>query len=276
MKIPNSVKQIHLAKPAPLGPYPPLGFFPFIEGALGNGDYFGLYYPLGHETSEPIVCEMAHDSGLLILRFRNLEKFLEWADGKEEGGDFENIPEDDSFASNLYEKAKKFIQEKDLEKGIDLLKQAILSVPEVSEFWIALAGQLRRTNQKELADLAALESIRSAWHFGIPSQSAISQFARIDQNGPLSNDPLVRRNKELNLKFGGTKENAQYDILKEAIFEYHNQAKHIEGLKMSQNRAFMLESETHAFQERYQYDREAWQSEFKAECHKYIGSERQI
>ena len=43
------------------GPYPPQGFVSIAEGALGNGDCFGLYWPLGREGDAPFVCEMFHD-----------------------------------------------------------------------------------------------------------------------------------------------------------------------------------------------------------------------
>ncbi|MEG2964733.1 MAG: hypothetical protein RR860_18745, partial [Janthinobacterium sp.] len=57
--------------------YPPLGFTPFAEGALGNGDSFGLYWPIGREASEPIVVETWHDEWRIQPHFSSLAAFLQ-------------------------------------------------------------------------------------------------------------------------------------------------------------------------------------------------------
>ncbi len=44
--------------------FPPVGFFPFA--ATGNGDYHGLYWPIGREESEPMVAYSSHDAYALI------------------------------------------------------------------------------------------------------------------------------------------------------------------------------------------------------------------
>ena len=50
VRLPADVKRISLdRKFAATGPYPPLGFVPFEERQLGNGDTFGLYWPIGFE-----------------------------------------------------------------------------------------------------------------------------------------------------------------------------------------------------------------------------------
>jgi tetratricopeptide (TPR) repeat protein len=50
--------------------FPPLGFFPF--GDIGNGDYFGLYWPLGQEDAPPIVACSSHDAFALIPEYGSL------------------------------------------------------------------------------------------------------------------------------------------------------------------------------------------------------------
>jgi hypothetical protein len=57
--------------------YPPLGFAPFFEGALGNGDTFGLYWPIGREGAEPIVVETWHDAWRIQPHFSSLTAFLQ-------------------------------------------------------------------------------------------------------------------------------------------------------------------------------------------------------
>ncbi|MCV5792002.1 tetratricopeptide repeat-containing protein, partial [Escherichia coli] len=38
------------------GPFPPNGFTVLTDAAYGNGDCFGLYWPIGQEHKLPIVC----------------------------------------------------------------------------------------------------------------------------------------------------------------------------------------------------------------------------
>src|SRR5687768_17285823 len=79
------------------GPYPPSGFLAVWDADLGNGDYFGLYWPLGREQEEPMVCDMAHDSWSMIPCFSNANTFANWLEANDhERGDCE--PEDPDFA----------------------------------------------------------------------------------------------------------------------------------------------------------------------------------
>ncbi|MBP9892361.1 MAG: hypothetical protein KBG84_10705 [Planctomycetes bacterium] len=46
--------------------YPPLGYIScFAELDVGNGDSYGLYWPIGKENEDPIVCTTMHDGGEL-------------------------------------------------------------------------------------------------------------------------------------------------------------------------------------------------------------------
>lgn len=46
--------------------YPPLGYVScFAELDVGNGDSYGLYWPIGKENEDPIVCTTMHDGGEL-------------------------------------------------------------------------------------------------------------------------------------------------------------------------------------------------------------------
>ncbi|MDF3837714.1 hypothetical protein P3W85_32950 [Cupriavidus basilensis] len=58
MELPTQIAEVSLRQDWRHGsPYPPLGFQPFAEGELGNGDTFGLYWPIGEEGYEPLVVE---------------------------------------------------------------------------------------------------------------------------------------------------------------------------------------------------------------------------
>lgn len=50
--------------------YPPVGFFPF--SGVGNGDYFGFYWPIGKESDAPIVAFTSHDAHSLIPEYGSL------------------------------------------------------------------------------------------------------------------------------------------------------------------------------------------------------------
>lgn len=50
--------------------YPPVGFFPFA--GIGNGDYYGFYWPIGREDSPPMVTYSSHDAYALIPEHGNL------------------------------------------------------------------------------------------------------------------------------------------------------------------------------------------------------------
>ncbi len=50
--------------------FPPVGFFPFA--GTGNGDYHGLYWPIGREDSSPIVAYSSHDAYALIPEYGDL------------------------------------------------------------------------------------------------------------------------------------------------------------------------------------------------------------
>ncbi|MBN8624387.1 MAG: tetratricopeptide repeat protein [Planctomycetes bacterium] len=50
--------------------YAPIGFFPFA--GTGNGDYYGLYWPIGHEELPPIVAFTSHDAYAVIPEYGDL------------------------------------------------------------------------------------------------------------------------------------------------------------------------------------------------------------
>ncbi|EMI2317459.1 MULTISPECIES: hypothetical protein [Enterobacterales] len=53
------------------GPFPANGFLPLFETDFGNGDYYGLYWPIGLENERLIVCELFHDEWRLAPVFSN-------------------------------------------------------------------------------------------------------------------------------------------------------------------------------------------------------------
>ncbi|MDO8254979.1 hypothetical protein [Shewanella algae] len=103
----------------PMGPYPSLGFLPLFDAELGNGDYFGLYWPLGRETEAPIVCDMWHDEAKLVPAFSGAGKFVAWLEANDwERGDEE--PQDADFAPRRF-----FAEQRRGQPSRTILRQAL-------------------------------------------------------------------------------------------------------------------------------------------------------
>jgi tetratricopeptide (TPR) repeat protein len=274
MKIPTGIEKVSLSKSdVPLGPYPSLGFVPLWDAELGNGDYFGLYWPLGKENEEPIVCDMLHDEWALEPRFSSLEKFIEWLELNDwERGDEEIV--DDQLSTAIFNKAKTLYSSSDIEAAINLLNKACINFPEVSEYWFALSSQSKRVGDMEKSANAALKALNSNWVFGFPAQGVIRSLRSSQFREALSKDPIVQRIDEFELNFGGVKENSIYPIIYECVQEYLNSERFIDGLMLYQNYGYMMCSETGAFQERYNFDLKSWRSEYSELCLKHLGDNR--
>jgi hypothetical protein len=100
------------------GPYPPSGFAAVSDADLGNGDCFGLYWPLGQEGEEPIVCDMAHDSWTMIPCFSNSTKLqIGWIANDYTRGDCEI--EDLDFAPASYAQGKGLLRRGNVPEAIE-------------------------------------------------------------------------------------------------------------------------------------------------------------
>ena len=69
MKRPAGISSITLSNEPYESTYPPLGFHEFSEHQLGNGDVFGLYWPVGYEDDEPLIAETWHDEWSIRPQF---------------------------------------------------------------------------------------------------------------------------------------------------------------------------------------------------------------
>lgn len=74
--------------------YPPLGFLPFPGYELGNGDRFGLYWPIGREDQEPLVMETEHDARALCPAFSSLDALLRKAGSSDDWVEPPTLEED--------------------------------------------------------------------------------------------------------------------------------------------------------------------------------------
>ena len=174
------------------GAYPPLGFQPVWDAELGNGDYFGLYWPYGREDREPVVCDMVHDEWGLELAFSGVAVFAEWL--KLNDGCRGDVPvEDPGFVPRRFQEVRAILRNQP-EEAVSQLRGICEDFPESAEYWYALAAQLRRIGDQSGSHFAAVRAFASNWAFGMPPEGTL----RLLQNahGRIE-DPLARRLHDL-------------------------------------------------------------------------------
>ncbi len=272
MKLPAEYKSISLYTIETCG-YPPLGFCPFWEHEYGNGDLFGLYWPIGFEDRDPIVAEIAHDSWAFLPSFSSLERFLAAVQLDEEDDDeWVDTPPTLEFdpLSPLacLQAARSHLKSQNVGAAVECLETAARVLPEYTEAQALLCSQYRRLNRHDDAVRAAIQAIISPPSLGgVPSD--IAQWLARQSACPaeLETDPIWISRKQLTLNFGGVKENAEYAVLRSAIDAYLQQSAFIPAMTLMQTFAEYMTGETISFKERQGFDGEeyvAWQLDVAA------------
>ena len=234
--------------------YPPLGFLPFSEGALGNGDTFGLYWPIGREASEPIVVETWHDEWRIQPHFSSLTTFLQaYAAAEDEYVGTPSLTDDPASPRAAFLEAKEQIAQRKPEAAIALLEAALAIFPEYTDALILLHGQYVRAGRTDDAVRVAIQAIISPPSFGGPPLKAL-QWLRTQPVPDGEPDPIWRACGQLSFNFGGSKENADYPVLLAAIDDYLAQGDSIRASTLMQTYAELMSAETVSFQERYAFD----------------------
>ncbi len=271
MKAPAEINALSLAEAdaGSGGAYPSLGFRAVWDAELGNGDFFGLYWPYGREDRDPIVCDMLHDEWSLVVAFSNVRSFVKWVE-LNDGCRGEQTVEDPGFVGRRFQDVKPLLQAQP-EAAISALQQICEDFPESAEYWYTLAGQLRRIGDHVGAHHAAIRSFTSNWAFGMPPNGALKMVQNAGEN---TDDPISACSRHLTMKWGGTKENTNYDILKHCIASYLASPTPIPGLLLNQNYGYMMMMETTSFQDRYGFDLSAWIQEHSDLCQQYLGDSR--
>ncbi len=271
MRAPPHIDQLSLAGEdvGTGGAYPPLGFIPVWDAELGNGDHFGLYWLYGREQYEPIVCDMLHDEWGMKIAFSSVEVFIEWLNANDwERGETE--VDDSRFVPRRFRETKPKLADEP-EQAIAELRLICDEFPESTEYWHTLAGQLRRVGDLQGAHMAAIHAYASNWVFGMPDSGTLRMLQTAE--GQLD-DPLVVRSRRLTTKYGGTKENDNYVLLKECVSEYLLSSNPVLGLILNQNYGYMMSGETTAFQDRYSFDRSEWLEDQIRLSEEYLGDSR--
>lgn len=253
--------------------YPPLGFCPIAERALGNGDVYGLYWPIGHEDREPIVAEIWHDEWSVAPEFSSLEKFLSAPleeDEEEDDDEFrrpepvtiEHDPQSPLACLNAAREAQKT---QDVDRTIALLEMAARILPEYTEAQALLATQYRRVGKMDAAIRAALQTVISPPCFGARPTQLLQWLAKQTKaSDEIQNDPIWGVREKLSGKFGGVKTNDEYKVMRGAIEEYLGASAFVPAMTLMQTYGELMGGETVSFQERYDFDKKefrAWQRE---------------
>lgn len=259
MLLPVEVRQITLDKGwRHRRPYPPLGFIPFSENELGNGDTFGLYWPIGHESKQPLVAETWHDEWSLQPLYSSLSAFLKAASlADEEHPEPPALTDDPDSPRACLDAARAHIAQQQTQEAIGLLERAVSVLPEYTDALSMLWGQYVRAGLLEEAAVVAVRAIISPPSFGARALKPLRWLCS-PASPSLAQDPIWRVRHELKMNFGGLKQNADYNLLREAIDGYLAQTDFVRASTLLQTYSELMYSETTAFQERYGFEPEAF------------------
>jgi hypothetical protein len=231
--------------PATHGVYPPVGYLRWGVLAVGNGDTYGYYWPVGHEDREPIVCTTEHDSFHVVPLASDLASCLrllratqpEIADEiKEVARDFgvtlagirpsNAAPPARALSSLdphspqlLLEQARRAMRTADLALCERSLQAALDLLPEYGEAAVALGQLYRRQQRSADAARALLVAISTPLCFGGGDEVRLQCLRALqgmkDDLLP-ADDVLWRERRRLTLRTG-VRENDDFRIYEDAI-----------------------------------------------------------
>jgi tetratricopeptide (TPR) repeat protein len=233
-------------------PYPPLGFRPLAEGALGNGDTFGLYWPIGLEAREPIVVETWHDSWQIQPVYSSLSSFLvALAKAEDAYPEPPSLMEDPRSPRALLEDAKRKVQAQAVAEAVQLLERALDVLPEYTDALCLLWAQHVRQGRIDEALAVAIRAIIAPPSLGGRATRPLRWLQAQGEAPALEHDPIWQARAELKLSYGGAKENGDYAIYRSAIQAYLGASRYVEASMLMQTYAELMQAETVAFQERH-------------------------
>lgn len=270
MKLPAGVEKITLINRDASWIFPPIGFWEIEEANDGAGDNYGLYWELGKENDAPIICHKRHEEWSLVPEFPDLKAFLAWyeeTNGQE--GPWVNL-NDTAFFLSLFNKARVLTKMEKTEEAIQRLEHSVAMFGEYSDSWTLLAANYYAINELDKAEHASLNAILTNYVFGVPSKKGIEQFNRINSNGKLKGNPLVKRKEGL-LSGGDYTDpfSINYAKLSEAIAEFRSLSDFRSATLLEQNYGYMMNFEPHEIQAQYNFNKKEWLDTFKVQLLKY-------
>jgi hypothetical protein len=235
----------------------PPGFYAFDDHSIGNGDYFGLYWPIGFENAEPLVAETVHDEHTIVPAFSSLDSFLQLTADLDDVDFVERptIDQDPLAPHACYQAARSALAEGRVDMAIDKLHGALARLPEYTAALATLTLQHLRQGERDEACRTAVCTIRSPPSFGAGAEpSKVWRWLSQQQSGPvdLAEDPIwVHRAQLASPPTGGAKENPVYPVLARAIDVYVERDDVAAACTLMQAYAEFMTAETISFAQRY-------------------------
>lgn len=235
--------------------YPLSGFLRFDDFELGNGDSFGLYWPLGQEDREPLVMETLHDNAAMAPAYSSLARFLDLTAGLEGYPDRPALDDDPESPLACLHAAKKALADQSVDLAIELLRRALARLPEYTAALALLSTQLVRIGDHDEACRLAVRAVRSPPCLALDADAPRTwRWLSQQESGPadLQDDPIWLRRKALaKPPAGGSKHNDVYLVLMAALDDYDARGDVIAALCLLQSYGELMRLETTAFQDRY-------------------------
>jgi len=268
MKMPPEISKISLIEDFETDHvFPPYGFHPFYDHELGNGDYFGLYWPVGREQSQPLVAEMQHDNKQIVPFYSSLERFLfhcslgDYSETEGEGcWEDDPRPAPPSIYSDplspfaLYHQAKELLKKNLPEKAVESLEKALSIVPEYTDAANLLYSQYARLGKMIPAMETAMNALISPPSLGIKDIQTLRWLQKQPSCPPeYVEDPIWKNREKIVFTYGGKKENADYPIYQEAIAYYRQSGNTWKAIVLSITVGELMACETVAFRGRYAF-----------------------
>ncbi len=268
--------------------YPPVGFLAWPICGLGNGDEYGYYWPLGKETSEPLVAMMSHDCGALIPVASSLEALARLGDSREvtalvrgeeappddseldDGPTTRTLPEklaiDPGSPHLLVANADAAMASNNLDEAEALYLRAIEALPEYTAAHFGLAMLYRRQRKTNLAIRWMLEAVRSPLCFQGASFWADTslplnrtdfrrkcllwlQQTKAEDAPTAAADPLFHVRDRLSFATG-VKTNDDFALYDRVIDEYVASGRTLDAIRLVMLVGELMNSETVSFRER--------------------------
>ncbi|GGF49867.1 hypothetical protein GCM10007301_06410 [Azorhizobium oxalatiphilum] len=236
--------------------YMPFGFVSFQDWQLGNGDQFGLYWPIGREGGAPIVAETFHDDGSVMPGFSGIDSFLAATRDLDEADHpgFPTLADDPRSPLALYEEARRLLKAQRVEDAIHRLEAAIAVLPEYTSALALLASQYLRLGGMDAACRMAVRATISPPSFGCEAHvSRMKAWLAQQEHAPedLRDDPVWLHRRALEpLPSGGQKESPAYGVALKVIAAYEARGEIVPALTLMQSYGEYMGSETSAFWER--------------------------
>jgi hypothetical protein len=264
LRLPSNLSNVGALSWVKCAPFPPRGFAAFEDHALGNGDMFGLYWPIGMEDREPLVVEIVHDEWAMVPAFSGLDAFLRLTDHLDEAehADWPSLGEDQHSPHACFTASRETARV-NIDETCALLRCAIEHLPEYTAALGFLSAQRLRRGHHEEACRFAVRAVRSPPSLGRGTdlKKTWAWLSR-QSRGPedLADDPIwLRRNALAAPPSGGTKQNDVYLALAEAAEGYSALGNARAALSVWQAYGEFIWGETVSFRERYGFTFESHQ-----------------